>query len=70
MKRFFWCLLVLSAASLAAKYIAENFVITTGEGDPGFVQFDPSGFGMDDVAVALTFGLVSCIAITFFGPHR
>lgn len=45
-----------SAAHLVGTFLADKFVIKESASDTGFVDFDPSSFGMDDIAEALTVG--------------
>lgn len=68
MKKFFMVLLVLSIASLGAKWVAERFVIKADESDTTGFILQSEGFGLDDVAVAVTFGLVGAVAMMFLGP--
>lgn len=69
MKRFFHLLIVLALASIASKWVCEKFVIKGDENDPDGFIMQTEGFGMDDIAVGLTFGLISALALSFAGPH-
>ncbi len=51
-------LLITTILAAAGIWAAEKWVLTTGaDGDGGFVQITP-GFGMDDIAQALTVAVV------------
>lgn len=67
MKRFLMTLALLSAASLGAKWLAEKFVIKADENDPDGFILQSEGFGLDDIAVAVVFGLTGALALSFLG---
>lgn len=69
MKRFMYLAVVLSIASLLAKWVSEKFVVKGDENDPDGFVLQTAGFGMDDVAVGLTFGLIGALTLSFIGPR-
>lgn len=58
-------LLVYGGAAVAGNMIAERFILKDGPDDPsGFVEVKP-GFGMDDIARALTIAALAIVAQRF-----